>query len=249
MERVNDLINKLFLLQKQNAPADELLETTRALYAELLKLQLASLNFPQARKISIVMPGPPMPESSGALMDPPPDEVVPEETMVAAPPPEPPAARPAPPEPPVTKPSVPAEPSTLHFPAPVNEIPFDAMVETPTLVQQLPQKELHEVIADKKESLNDKLKTEETELGHTLKEQPIKDLRKGIGVNDKFVFINELFRGDEAMYERSIKTINSFQILQEAEYWMTRELNVKLGWNENSEVVKHFYQVVRRRFL
>jgi hypothetical protein len=58
-----------------------------------------------------------------------------------------------------------------------------------------------------------------------------------------------LFRGDEAMYERSIKTINSFQILQEAEYWMNRELNVKLGWNENSDVVKHFYHVVRRRFL
>jgi hypothetical protein len=249
MERVNDLIHKLSELQKQNAPAGQLLEITKSLYAELLKTQSSSLNFPQAKKISIVMPGPPMPENAGAAMERFPEGSMPGEAMSAGAPPEPPPVKPMPQEQPAKKPAASSEPSTLHFPSPVNEIPFDAMAETPTLAQNLPQKELHEVLVEKKESLNDKLKPEHTELGHTLKEQPIKDLRKGIGVNDKFVFINELFRGDEAMYERSIKTINSFQILQEAEYWMNRELNVKLGWNENSDVVKHFYHVVRRRFL
>ncbi len=37
------------------------------------------------------------------------------------------------------------------------------------------------------------------------------------------------------MYERSIKTINAFRILPEAEYWMERELKVKLGWDENRD--------------
>ncbi len=81
-----------------------------------------------------------------------------------------------------------------------------------------------------------------------MKDAPIKDLRRGIGINDKFSFVSELFRGDEDMYERSIKTINSFHILPEAEYWMNRELKVKLGWNDNKELVQHFYQLVRRRF-
>jgi len=31
------------------------------------------------------------------------------------------------------------------------------------------------------------------------------------------------------MYERSIKTINGFRILPEAEYWMERELKSSLG--------------------
>ena len=92
------------------------------------------------------------------------------------------------------------------------------------------------------------MKQEKKEVAHVLKDSPVKDLRKAIGVNDKFVFISELFRGDEAMYERSIKTINTFHILPEAEYWMNRELKVKLGWNDTSENVQHFYQVVRRRF-
>jgi hypothetical protein len=126
---------------------------------------------------------------------------------------------------------------------------FEEMEDAPTLVQHLRrEKEIHEVIAEKKESFNDKLKQEKLELGNTLKEAPIKDLRKGIGVNDKFLFINELFRGDEDMYERSIKTINGFRILPEAEYWMNRELKVKLGWNDSKDTVQHFYGVVRRRF-
>ena len=83
---------------------------------------------------------------------------------------------------------------------------------------------------------------------HVLKDSPIRDLRKAIGINDRFVFINELFRGDEAMYERCIKTINSFNIYAEAEYWMNRELMVKLGWDNERESVKHFYQLVKRRF-
>jgi hypothetical protein len=92
------------------------------------------------------------------------------------------------------------------------------------------------------------LKQENKELGHVLKDSPVKDLRKAVGINERFVFVQELFRGDEVMYERSIKTINNFQILQEAEYWMNRELKVKLGWNDNKDIVQHFYQLVRRRF-
>lgn len=126
---------------------------------------------------------------------------------------------------------------------------FTPMDESPTLVQHFTgRKEVHEVIAEKKESLNDRLKQEKTEVVQVLKETPIKDLRKGIGINDRFTFVNDLFRGDDAMYERSIKTINGFHILSEAEYWINRELKFKLGWNDNKDTVQHFYQLVRRRF-
>lgn len=119
---------------------------------------------------------------------------------------------------------------------------FDPMTEIPTLSQQ---------VQDNKEesgSLNDKLKQSKTELLEVLKEAPVKDLRKAIGINDRFLFINDLFRGDEAMYERSIKTINSFSIFPEAEYWITRELKVKLGWDNEHSSVQHFDQLVKRRF-
>jgi hypothetical protein len=129
--------------------------------------------------------------------------------------------------------------------------PEVAPVPTPTPAEPVvtQQPELHEKIAKATNaSLNDKLKQTKIELGESLLETPIKDLKKAVGINDRFLFINELFRGDDVMYERSIKTINIFSIYPEAEYWIKRELKLKLGWDDKNEVVKQFDQLIRRRF-
>ena len=126
---------------------------------------------------------------------------------------------------------------------------FDPMTEIPTLSHQPkePGKEVNDATVQP-ESLNDKLRLGKTELVEVLKETPVKDLRKAVGINDRFLFINDLFRGDETMYERSIKTINSFNIYAEAEYWISRELKTKLGWSNDHPSVQHFDQLVKRRF-
>lgn len=140
---------------------------------------------------------------------------------------------------------------------------FDEEPEVPTLVHQpryeqpkptpvaapAPGKELNEVINGKQLSLNDQLGSGHTEIVHKLTEATsIRDLKKAIGINDRFVFINELFRGDEVMYERSIKTINNFSIYPEAQYWIERELKIKLGWDNDRPAVQEFYALVKRRF-
>ncbi|HRN79596.1 MAG TPA: hypothetical protein PKY29_08630 [Ferruginibacter sp.] len=142
-----------------------------------------------------------------------------------------------------------AQLSTQHKPG----FQFDPIEDIPTLLHQQQREEerptpISKLPVVEESSLNDRLKTVQTELGDTLKDSSIKDLRKAIGLNDRFAFINELFRGDEAMYERSIKTINNFAIYPEAEYWIKRELKLKLGWDETLQVVKDFDQLVRRRF-
>lgn len=128
--------------------------------------------------------------------------------------------------------------------------PLPKMEEIPTFAYQ--QKEVFElndsISTIGEQTLNERLKTEKKELGSMLKDSPVKDLKKAIGINDRFVFIEELFRGDENMYERSIKTINGFSIFPEAEYWIQRELKTKIGWDEESPTVQHFDQLVRRRF-
>jgi hypothetical protein len=136
-----------------------------------------------------------------------------------------------------------------------NDLVFDPIDDIPTLSHQTQPKasalsELNERMGtiEGKPSLNDHLKVENKELSNTLSNEPIKDLKKGIGLNDSYLFINELFRGDETMYTRSIKTINGFTNFAEARFWIERELKLKLGWSNNDQVVKHFDQLVRRRF-
>lgn len=142
--------------------------------------------------------------------------------------------------------------------APQMDVDFDPLEDVPTLAHQDPDagsggvlqgKIEYPEITPQEESLNDKLKELRTELSESLTATPIKDLRKAIGVNDRFVFINELFRGDEAMYERSIKTIQGFSIYAEAEFWIRRELRLKLGWSNSDPLVKQFDDLVKRRFM
>lgn len=136
---------------------------------------------------------------------------------------------------------------------------FEEEPEVPTLIHQpnyiepkkqtTSSKDVNEAAGSKQLSLNDQLGEQKTEVGHKLTEgSSIKDLKKAIGINDRFVFINELFRGDEVMYERSIKTINNFSIYPEAQYWMERELKIKLGWDNDRPATQEFYALVKRRF-
>jgi hypothetical protein len=262
MERIKALIDKLYQQKEQGFTPLQLLPTVQLLQSELLQFQQKNTSLGTA-KVAVTMPvnfnfteetvRTPQPVHTAVVEE---KVAIPTEkkTVIAEQQPEPkpvyqePIKQPEyilqkPQEEMVRKeePPKPVATQSNFYAA------FDAVEETPTLMQHQP-KEVHELIAEKKESLNDRLKQEKTEVVHALKDSPIKDLRKGIGINDRFTFVSELFRGDEAMYERSIKTINSFNILSEAEYWINRELKFKLGWNDNREDVQHFYHLVRRRF-
>ena len=218
MERIQTLVNRLQEQVRQNADLAQLQVTLQLLQAELNQLQNSSVRTLGTSKVSVVLPSP-------VTVVPTPAPVEELEKELSS----------------FSYPKVKAKDNSQL------DLRFDPMNEIPTFAQHKLGKEVNEAIGQQ-ESLNDRLKENKTEIMHVLKDTPIRDLRKGIGINDRFVFINELFRGDEVMYERSIKTINSFNIYPEAEYWMNRELKIKLGWDDTKEIVKHFYQLVKRRF-
>jgi hypothetical protein len=254
MERIQALIDKLYQQKQQNSNPAQLLITVQLLQSELLKLQQKNGTLGTA-KVAVTLPVN-MNFQEEVFRSPKMEEVA--EPVIAT---EPEVIKPVAPEPKeyvLRRPAPVAEMQKIEETEPVSRYApkpqqvlnpaFNATVEAPTLPHVPSRKELHEVIVEKKESLNDRLKQEKTEVVQALKDTPIKDLRKGIGINDRFTLVNDLFRGDEAMYERSIKTINGFHIFSEAEYWINRELKFKLGWDENKDTVQYFYQLVRRRF-
>lgn len=124
----------------------------------------------------------------------------------------------------------------------------DDFIPTLDLQEQKLQIEINDLINDDKKSFNDLLKENKIEVASQLTETPIKDLRKAIGINDKYVFINELFKGNESLYENSIKTINNLSVFPEADQWIKSELITQQQWNTQSDIVKHFNHLVRRRF-
>lgn len=220
MERIQTLINRLQEQVRQNADIAQMQLTLQLLQSELNQQQRTSVRTLGTSKVSVVLPTPVAIAPVSVTNT---KKEVEEEQEV------------------ISVPKIKAKPKSQL------DLHFDPMNEIPTFTQYKIGKEVNESV-EQKQSLNDRLNENRAELMHSLKETPIRDLRKGIGINDRFVFISELFRGDESMYERSIKTINSFNIYPEAEYWMNRELMIKLGWDDTREIVKHFYQLVKRRF-
>ncbi len=142
-------------------------------------------------------------------------------------------------------PKAPADPIQKTTPPPV--APPDTSVGSSASGSQA-GKDLNEVIGKQGYSLNEKLRSVQSELSERLKDAPLQDLRKAIGINDRYLYINELFNGNEAMFDRSLKTLNDFHAYSEAEFWMQRELRTKLGWKDDHALVQQFLQLVRRRF-
>lgn len=249
MERVETLLNKLQDQFAQNASAEQLLLTVQMLQAELLHLRqdTAHENIQDSITVTVSRPNNPVSEPVPSIQDDLPAEEKIIEILQ------------------VDEAEIEAELEEIKKNAEAIQqisvqnkphIIFENDEDIPTLTHQdQPEpaagkngREINESVLEKSPSLNEKLKQSKIDLGESLTEAPIRDLRKAIGVNDRFLFINDLFRGDEAVYERSIKTINGFSIFPEAEYWIQRELKVKNGWDDNEELVKQFYQLVKRRF-
>lgn len=231
MERIQVLIAKLKEQADQQADATEMLATLQLLQNELQNLQPVTAGAPiQARRLGTSKVAVVMPASMQSQFD---------------------KYGPRHADPPVSheKEKVLVEKGSVSIVQENGQLDmvFDPMNEIPTLSNQV-RSNYPKNKNGEPESLNDRLREAKTELIEVLKETPVKDLRKAIGINDRFLFINELFRGDESMYERSIKTINSFSIFAEAEYWINRELKVKLGWNVDDAAVIHFDQLIKRRF-
>ncbi len=241
MERLAQLIGKLNEQFEQNADPSQLLVTAQLIESELMQLSASSRKVPGTSKVAVVMPS--SRSSFPVAVQPAPVKAVQEDSCHRH------QFNPSLKKNQCRKRAIPEVVEMPVMNGHSNGYHYDPLKEIPTLAHQASGKEINDSIAfATQSSLNDKLKEDVVEVGHRLTDSPVRDLKRAIGVNDRFVFISELFRGDEVMYERSIKTINGFRILPEAEYWIERELKVKLGWDETKSVTRHFYQLVKRRF-
>jgi hypothetical protein len=98
-------------------------------------------------------------------------------------------------------------------------------------------------------SINEKLnKTTENSLAEKLKQNRVNDLKHAIGINEKFLFINELFEGSLNEYNNAISQINSLTSKDEADKYIESELKLKYNWNDASKAHSIFIQLIERRF-
>ena len=97
------------------------------------------------------------------------------------------------------------------------------------------------------ETLGEKMMGEDNSLAAKLQQTPGRDLKSSIGINDKFLFVNELFGGSMEKYTKSIENLNDLKTLNGAMIYLN-ELKIELQWNSSNEAYLKLKDLVSRKF-
>jgi len=96
-----------------------------------------------------------------------------------------------------------------------------------------------------KPTLNDLLQKDEVPtLADMHRKAKIEDIKKSLSINQRYMFVNTLFNGNEEAFNRTIEHIESVGSSEEAVSFLTHKFS---NWDHDSDEVAEFIQLVRRR--
>lgn len=90
-----------------------------------------------------------------------------------------------------------------------------------------------------------------TELSDKLNELPLKDINRGIGLNDKLEIINTLFGNQKTLFEVTINELNSLKSFDDAHHLLGTGPAIQFKWDheDRKEKAIEFIKLIRRRYL
>jgi hypothetical protein len=98
-----------------------------------------------------------------------------------------------------------------------------------------------------KDHLNKNGKSSELSLGEVLGKEPLPELKSHISLNDKFIFMNELFGGKLNDYKESLDSLNACSSFDQA-LARFQKLKNKYEMDEKLDSYHRFMDILRRRF-
>lgn len=134
-----------------------------------------------------------------------------------------------------------AEPVSEPVAAPAPVVPQQPAAPAPQPISQPaePQR-VADVLGSGRKVLGD---VSQNEIMPTPPMSKISDLRKAIGINDKFIMLRDLFGGNEAQYNATIDTLNSFASLDDCMIYIVENF----AWNPDSEGAKLIVSLIERK--
>jgi len=142
------------------------------------------------------------------------------------------------PEPiPELKPKLESEQSKIEQPEPV--------AVKPVIEPQIEQVKPEVLTINERISAQMVAKSGVAEQLHT---QSINDLKQAINLNDKLLFVKDLFNGYSLAYSEAIDILNRFTSFAEAEQFLKNNYIVKNHWDTKPETSEKFYTLLKRRY-
>jgi hypothetical protein len=152
--------------------------------------------------------------------------------------------------------------ATEPEPAPVIEIPESVVVTEekpviePTALPELfkpmlpktePAKEEDKVLTFNQKMFAQRAE-KENNIGIQANPLPITDLKSAINLNDKLLYIKDLFNGYSLAYSEAIEIVNRFNTFEEAERFLKTNYVAKNNWDSKPATTEKFYTLLKRRY-
>ena len=103
---------------------------------------------------------------------------------------------------------------------------------------------LGDIINHDVQTLADTLAAPRDRASELRRREPVTDLRRAIGINDKFLLIRDLFGGDGEAYEKAIGVLNDCADFDDCMIYIAENY----AWNPNSDGVKLLMDLLERKF-
>lgn len=101
---------------------------------------------------------------------------------------------------------------------------------------------------DEQKSVADKIASDpqSSRVADAMHQSKIVDLKKAIGINEKFLFINELFEGSMQAYTETIEKLNNSSDITQAKQ-LLEPLHMKYNWNTSIVAYQKLMDLVERK--
>jgi len=109
------------------------------------------------------------------------------------------------------------------------------------------------VTSDRPMSLNERLSEQRNNMGSDKSRQyeapqRIKDIKSVISLNDKLLFIKDLFNGYSLAYSEAIELLNRYESFADADRFLKANYAEKNSWETKQASVDKLYAILRKRY-
>jgi hypothetical protein len=144
---------------------------------------------------------------------------------------------------------VPVNPIPVN-PEPVNPVPVNPVPINPEPVKVPPVPgELNQRFSESKETLNDRFRGQSSDsLAERHRKQRIDNLRNAISLNQRFLFVKGLFRGDSSAFLQALTDLEGCADYNAAVQMLKTKYGTTYGWSPDSEEFQDFMDLIERKF-
>jgi hypothetical protein len=99
-------------------------------------------------------------------------------------------------------------------------------------------------------TMNDILasQTSQNTVSSQFNQRQVNDLKSLINLNDKLLFVRDLFNGYSLAYSEAIEILNRFDNFESADNFLKQNYLSKNNWAEKQHVADKFYEILNKRF-